>query len=62
MGHGTISHTAANNVSPLLLPNVFIDKNSFNREVSAGAREFLLSALIAVNLCLMEIITQLELH
>lgn len=53
---------AANNVGPLLLPNVFIDKNFFNKEVGAGAREFLFSALIPVNLCLMEIIIQPELH
>ena len=53
---------AANNIGPLLFPNIFIDKIFFNGEVSAGAREFLLSALIHVNLCLMEIIIQPELH
>lgn len=62
MGHGTISHTAANNISPLLLPNVFIDKHFFNREVGAGVREFVLSALAPVNLRLMEMIVQLGLH
>lgn len=45
MGHGTISHMAANNVGPLLLLIVFTDKNIFNREFSAG------QMLLQRNLC-----------